>query len=363
LASHLDKIKESVRKLRAYSLKPDRGAIKINQNENPFGTPERIKREVLARMTQRSWERYPDFIPTVVREKLASFCDWTPEGIVVGNGSNELIQSLLMVSITEGRRVLISEPTFALYRQVATVLGGEIKSIPLKEDLTYDIDELLSAVETFRPDVTIICSPNNPTGCVIEDQDLSRLLDATTGLVAIDEAYYEFRQASAKSLIARYPNLVVFRTFSKAMALAGLRVGYLIAVPEIATEVSKSVLPYNLNLMSQIAAEVTLEMYTEELLPLVDMIIKERDLLYESLKAITGLEPLKSSGNFMVVRSSISPKRVYDELLNRDILIRDVSGYPMLQDYFRVSVGTPSENASLISALKEIFSETSGRIQ
>jgi len=154
-------------------------------------------------------------------------------------------------------------------------------------------------------------------------------------------------------LLREHGNLVVLRTFSKAMAMAALRVGYLLAAPELVTEVSKAVLPYNLNAVSQTAAEVAVEMYEDELRPLVQRIIAERERLFGELDRIAGLTPVRSSANFMVVRSSIK-KQVFPELLKRNILIRDVSGYPMLSDYFRLSVGTPEENDLLLSALKEI---------
>ncbi|HYT49293.1 MAG TPA: aminotransferase class I/II-fold pyridoxal phosphate-dependent enzyme, partial [Pyrinomonadaceae bacterium] len=282
---------------------------------------------------------------------------WTAAGVLAGNGSNELIQALLMVSVEKGRRVLISQPTFTLYRQIATVLDGEVLSVPLDANLRYDIGDLRRSTVESNPDVTIICSPNNPTGCVIADDDLRGLLRASNGLVVIDEAYHEFSKHSAVPLLKDHPNLVVLRTFSKAMAMAGLRVGYLLAAPDLTREIGKALLPYNLNVISQTAAEVAIELYEDKLRPLVRAIIVERDRLFTELGKIDGLFPVQSEANFMIVRSAINPRKVFDQLLKRDILIRDVSGYPMLSDYFRVSVGTPEENEKLIAALREIFKQ------
>jgi histidinol-phosphate aminotransferase len=350
-----DKIKPKVRGLRAYTLSPDRAPVKINQNENPFGVPEAVRAETLRRMGRRSWSRYPDFVPVRLHEKLAAFAGWTPDGVVAGNGSNELIQATLMVTVGEGRRVLISEPTFALYRQVTTVLGGEVLSVPLRDDLRFDVPALLSTIGRESPDVVIICSPNNPTGCVLEADDLGRLLTTTPGLVVVDEAYFEFSGQTVAPLLARHANLLVFRTFSKALGLAGLRVGYLLAAPELAREVSKAVLPYNLNVFSQTAAEVAVEMYEQELAPQIESIVAERERLFSSLNELEGLTPVASRANFMVVRSSVPPRRVYEGLLARGVLIRDVSGYPMLGDYFRLSVGTREENEKLLGGLREIL--------
>src|SRR5919112_6651054 len=172
MSNPLDKIKPRVRGLKAYTLSPDRASVKINQNENPWDAPQALKRETLRRMNERAWSRYPDFIPVSLHEKLASFAGWTPDGVVAGNGSNELIQATLMVTVCEGKRVLISEPTFALYRQVATVLGGGILSAPLDDRLSFDVEALRETIAREAPDVTILCSPNNPTGCRIGEEEL-----------------------------------------------------------------------------------------------------------------------------------------------------------------------------------------------
>ena len=361
-------IKDSVLALRPYTLAPHRASVKLNQNENPWDAPVEIKQETLNRMKDRAWSRYPDFTPQRLRERLAEFSGWQANGIIAGNGSNELIQALLMVTIGEGKRVLITEPTFALYRQIATVLGGEVVSVPLNRELQFDMAALLEEIEEKQPDVTIICSPNNPTGCVISDEQLIVVLKAARGLIVVDEAYHEFAGPgspagqpgwggghSAVPLLGDHENLVVLRTFSKAMAMAALRVGYLLASPGLVQEISKAVLPYNLNAFSQTAAEVAIEMFEARLKPLVEAICGERDRLYVGLASIPGLVPVQSRANFMVVRASMEPNQIFAELLERDILIRDVSGYPMLKDYFRVSVGTPAENDLLIRALKEIL--------
>lgn len=356
MTTPLDIIKPAVRALRAYTLSPHRATVKINQNENPWDAPAEIKDEVLRRFAKRQWSRYPDFIPVFLHEQLAKFAGWKANGVIAGNGSNELIQAVLMVTVEPGKRVLISEPTFALYRQVATVLGGDVVSVPLTAQMTYDTTALLATIEAQQPDVTIICSPNNPTGCVIEAEDLRALLRAARGLVVIDEAYHEFARQSVVPLLEEHENLIVLRTLSKAMAFAALRIGYLLAAPVLVREIGKAVLPYNLNVFSQIAAEVAIERYPVLLGPTVDAIIAERERVYRAISELRGLTPVPSKGNFMVVRANRDPKQIFAELLQRDILVRDVSGYPMLRQYFRFNVGTPEENDRLLRALDEIQS-------
>ncbi len=351
----LNTIKPEVRALRAYTLSSHRASVKINQNENPWDAPARIKQETLRRFAARKWSRYPAFVPTSLHARLAAFAGWTHDGIIAGNGSNELIQALLMVTVEAGKRVLICEPTFALYRQVTTVLGGEVERIPLTADLQYDVARMQKQIEKTQPNVTIICSPNNPTGCAIRDDSLVSLLKAAEGIVVVDEAYHEFADHSVVPLLEDHENLVVLRTFSKAMALAALRIGYLLAAPQLTREIGKALLPYNLNAFSQTAAEVAVEMYEGELRPLVKKIISERERLFRELSKIEGLAPVVSRANFMVARSRIEPKQVFNDLLRRDILVRDVSAYPLLNGYFRMSVGTPDENGNLITSLREIF--------
>jgi len=347
-------IKPAVRALRAYSLSPHRARVKINQNENPWDTPLALREEILQRFEAAKWSRYPDFIPATLHERLADFAGLRPDQIIAGNGSNELIQAAMMVTVAPGKRVLISEPTFALYKQVATVLGGTVESMSLTSSLQYNSALLLDVVEERQPDVVIICSPNNPSGCVIEDEDLVKLLKIARGLVIVDEAYHEFAEHSVVPLLHEHDNLVVLRTFSKAMALAGLRVGYLLAEAHLVREIRKAVLPYNLNAFSQIAAEVAIERYESELHPLVQRIIAERERLFRELSEIEGLTPVASRGNFMVVKSDKDPTQIFAALLERDILVRDVSGYPMLHEYFRVSVGRPEENDRLLKELRAI---------
>ena len=354
MSDALNSIKPAVRALRGYTLAPHRASLKVNQNENPWDAPARIKEEVLRRFTERKWSRYPEFVPAALHERLAAFAGWKTDGVLAGNGSNELIQASLMVTMAPGKRVLISVPTFLLYEQIATVLGGDVETVPLTNDLQYDSEALLKAVNDRQPDVTIICSPNNPTGCLLDDNALRALLEASRGLVIVDEAYHEFSEHTVVPLLHEHENLIVLRTFSKAMAFAALRLGYLLASPALTSEIHKAVLPYSVNLFAQVAAEVAMEHYDTELRPLVRQIIAERERLFGQLSSVEGLTPVASKANFMVVKSATDPRRIFTGLLEHDILVRDVSGYPMLRDYFRFSFGKPEENNQILKAIGEI---------
>ena len=348
--------KPEVTALRAYSLEPHETSIKINQNENPWETPNRIKEATLRQFENYKWSRYPPFISSGLEKRLAAFAEWEPDGVLAGNGSNELIQALLMVTISAGKCVLISEPTFTLYRQVATILGGEVKSVRMTPDFRYDTEGIVDSIGENQPQVVILCSPNNPTGTQISDNDLRRILETTSGLVVVDEAYHEFSEHTVVPLLREFGNLIVLRTFSKAMALAALRVGYLLGDADCVIEIRKALLPYNLNLFSQTAATVALDRYEDELRPLVRNILSERQRVFSEINQIKGFYPVSSTANFMIVGSELEPGVVFEHLLSRDILIRDVSRYPMLEKYFRFSVGTPEENDSLLRGLRELVS-------
>jgi len=350
----LQKIKPAVRAITAYTLTPHRASIKLNQNENPFDMPDAIKREVERRLVGRAWSRYPDFVPTALLEALATFAGWKPEGTLAGNGSNELIQATLMVTVSRGTRVVLPEPTFTLYRQIVNVLGGEVLAVPLTGDLQFDVAMIRQRAIGERADVIIICSPNNPTGCRISEEELQQIARDFDGLIVVDEAYHEFSGSTVVPLLAELPNLIVLRTFSKAMAMAGLRVGYLLARAELAREIHKATLPYNLNFFSATAAQVACERY-DLLRPQIELLISERERVCAALAAISDIAPVPSAANFMVARTAMPPRKLFNELLARDILIRDVSKYPMLADYFRLSIGSPAENDRLIAALNEVM--------
>ncbi len=353
---YLNNIKPAVRALKPYSLAVNEAPIKLNQNENPFDLPRAIREEGLRRFTGGDWARYPDFVPVDLLEKLAAHVNWTSDGIIAGNGSNEIINAVFMATISCGEKVLLSEPTFAIYRQGATVLDAEVLSVPLTSDFKHDVPAIKRAIEGHQPVVTVICSPNNPTGTIITEDELKSLLEVARGFIILDEAYWEFAGHTFVPMLREHKNLIVMRTFSKALGMASLRVGFMMASPEIAREVRKAVLPYNINRFSQTVAEVAIEMYEAELAPLVAKIINERERMFAEINRIEGIKLLATHANFFLAHTGkLAPTELYNQLYARGILIRDVSKQPMLENFVRISVGTPDETDELITALKEIY--------
>ena len=355
-------VKPAVRSLAAYTLTLHEAGVKLNQNENPWDLPEAVKRRVLEQALARPWSRYPAFDPRELLEALARASGWRPDGILAGNGSNELIEALLLVTVGAGTRVVIPEPTFTLYALMTTILGGEpvrVRLVPGSgPGLVYDAEAIAQARRRSQASLTIVCSPNNPTGNTLAQAEVERLCDESDSLVVIDEAYHEFSGQTVVPLLERHPNLVVLRTFSKAMALAGLRVGYLLASPELVREVNKARLPYNINFFSQVAAIAALQ-ERKALARTVERLVRERERVIGLLAELPGVRAWPSRANFFLLELwAADPKAVFAALLRRGVLVRDVTAYPLLGRCLRISVGSEEENDTFLHALGAALRET-----
>ena len=348
-----DVIKPEVRGLTAYTLKHFDADVKLDQNENPYELPADLKREIVDRVLRRPWGRYPEFVPSGVIKTLSKFTGWTEDGILVGNGSNELIQASLSVTLGPGRRLAVPQPTFTLYKLMATTLQADIDQVMLDEDtLAFNVDKLVAASRTA--DVVVVCTPNNPTGNLLEHEALTAVLKNAKGLVVVDEAYHEFSGQTALPLLPEHRNLVVLRTFSKAMATAGLRFGYMMAHPEIAREVYKSKLPYNVNIFTLTAAEVIIEKH-DVLSRGIANLIRERDRVFTELQKRPAVRAFASRANFILIKTAKPARELFEALYSHGVLIRDVSAYPLLERCLRISIGTPEENNRCLAALDRVL--------
>ncbi len=355
--SPLDLINTRVRNLPPYVLKSLQAEVKINQNENPFDFPEEWKEIVFERMRKISWARYPEFFPQNLIRKIAAFQNWPEEGILVGNGSNEILLALFLVGLDRGKRLLLTQPTFALYKLLAGILGAAIIEIPLQEDLEFDVERMCKVCRSEHIDLITVCSPNNPTGCQLTEEMLRQLLETHSGLFVLDEAYCEFAPANMFHLLKEYRNLVITRTFSKAAGFAGLRLGYCMGDPMLIEQVSKAKLPYSVNTFSLTAAEVLFEAQ-EKLERNIELLKQERIRVMQGLKQLREIRPYDSKANFIFFRMDRPATEVFHALHQKNILVRDVSRYPLLQDGLRVSIGTPQENDRFLKAMAEIFGST-----
>jgi histidinol-phosphate aminotransferase len=356
--SPLRHVKPQILELGAYTLKPYEPRIKLNQNESPYDIPETLKARLWERLASRPWNRYPPFVASDFISAVSEFTGWPEQGILVGNGSNELIQALLATVVGVGVPVVVPEPTFTLYRLLTGVGGGTVVPVPLDDALRFRVDAIIDAARETSPAMIVVCTPNNPTGASITRAEVERLHEETDALVVLDQAYVEFGGFDAIPLMASLPRLVILRTFSKAMAMAGLRAGYLLAHPDLAREVSKAKLPYNLNFVTEtVAAEVLRN--RSALDGQITAIRAERDRLITKLGEMEGVRVFPSDANFVlfrVERRDLDHRDVFARLLSeRGVLVRDVSGYPMLEGCLRVSAGTPEENGEFLAGMRDIL--------
>jgi histidinol-phosphate aminotransferase len=316
--------------------------VRLNTNESPYPPPPEVVADLSAALAEAatSLNRYPDREALALRAGLAAYLGHTPEGTWAANGSNEVIQQLLQAFGGPGRTALGFEPSYAMHRLIALGTGTAWAAEPRAEDFT--IRNAAEAVARHRPDVTFLCSPNNPTGTAVPASTVEEVYDATDGMVIVDEAYAEFsRSPSAVALLPGRPRLVVTRTMSKAFALAGARVGYLAADPAVVDALRLVRLPYHLSALTQAAASVALR-HTAALLAQVDTLKAERDRLVDALPVT-----VPSDANFVLFRAAGG---TWQALLDRGVLVRDVG----LPGWLRVTAGRPEENDAFLHALREV---------
>jgi histidinol-phosphate aminotransferase len=357
-AEGLALIKPAVRAQSAYTLSAPAARRKLNQNESPWDVPPTLKREVLAAAERAAWHRYPDFAPPELLAALAEHYGWTAEGVLVGNGSNELIQATLATTLETGDVVVAPAPTFSLYRLLTGVLGGRYRPVPLGPDFAYDVDALIEAAARERARVVVLNSPNNPTGSALPEGAVERLLEETGALVVCDEAYQEFGGPTALPLLRGSSRVVVLRTFSKALGMAGLRFGLALAHPAVARELAKGKLPYNVNVVTLAAAAAALR-HRDELAERVRRVVEQRARLTARLAALPALAVYPSAANFVLIRCLRHPAReVFRRLLDEyGILVRDVSASSELAQCLRISVGTAEDVDAVADALERITAE------
>jgi histidinol-phosphate aminotransferase len=357
----LSLIKPAVLAQQGYTLVSPPARRKLNQNESPFDFPGELKREVFTQVSGQSWQRYPEFVPRDLQVAVAQHYGWVPDGVLVGNGSNELIQATLSVTLGSGDRVVAPSPTFSLYRLLTGVLGGRYVPVPLGEGFEYDVDRLIETVRQEQARLVVLNSPNNPTGSVLPDDAVERILEQTEALVVCDEAYQDFGGPTALGLLAHSSRLVVLRTFSKAFGLAGLRFGLALAHPAVAREIAKGKLPYNVNLVTLAAARVAIR-NAPALAARVREIVATRDRFLARLRQVRGLTVYPTAANFVLIRCRDLPAGEVFERLYQDfgILVRDVSASPELAECLRISIGTQEDMDAVIEALEQILMEVRG---
>jgi histidinol-phosphate aminotransferase len=345
-------IKPAVAQLQAYDPHKRPGQVKLDANEHPFTLPPVVREAVLQGLAAVSINRYPDPEAEGLRHTLAKRLDVTPDMLLLGNGSDELVQMVLMACGSSGAAVLTPTPAFTMYGLGARMLDQRAVEVPLTTDWGLDMPQMLAAIARERPRVTFLATPNNPTANCFDGAAVHRLIEATPGVIVVDEAYYEFSGQTVLPLLKAYPHLLVFRTLSK-VGMASLRVGILVGNPPLVREINKVRLPYNLSTYSQVAAAVVLQ-HWEMLAPEFRAVIREREQLRQGLARIPGVTVFPSQANFLLVHVDAGAARVWEALGAHGILVRHFPGASALQDCLRITVGTPPENEFLTTTLQTI---------
>lgn len=329
--------------------------VRLNTNEAPVGPPEAFVEAYLDAVSKISWNRYPDRSAQALREAIGSLHGVSPDMVFAANGSNEVLQTLLLTFAGPGRTVVTFEPTYQLHGHIARITGATVVEGERRSDFSIDEGLLESVSKTHSPHVTFLCSPNNPTGTVDPPSTVRSALATTSGIVAVDEAYGQFAPWTALDLVDEETPLVVVRTFSKTWSMAAARLGYLIGPRWLVAELDKVVLPYHLDAAKQIAGALAIE-YRSEMDQRVADLISERQRVHAELE-VRDVEVFDSGANFILFRPRHESGRdVWQGLLDRRVLIRDCSSWPRLDGCLRVTIGTKQENDTFLERLSEVLS-------
>jgi histidinol-phosphate aminotransferase len=347
-------VRRTVRPLAAYGPPRDPAAVPLHLNESPSDLPQELKTELAERIARTDWSKYPIADGARLAEELARVYGVNAGGVLVGNGSNELLQLTLLACLEAGDAVVVAAPSFSLYALQAAALGARVIEVPLRDrggGFRFPIDELIRAARESSAKLVLLGSPNNPTGTTLTAPDAARLASEAPGLTGIDEAYRDFCGQDFAPLLAGAPRLLLFRTFSKALAAASLRCGALLGAPALCAELRKIQLPYNLSAITCLVARALIAR-PELVRTRAQLVAEERERVAGALRA-AGCTVHPSGANFLLFEQDRRPaNELHQALFARGVLIRNVSSARDLSRALRVSIGAPPLNDAFLAALK-----------
>lgn len=346
-------VRDDLRSLEGYHSPQVEVRVRLNTNEAPTPPPTAWRDAFAAELSRVEWHRYPDRGATALRAAIAELHHVDANQVFAANGSNEVLQTVLLAYASAGRRVVTFEPTYQMHGHIARLTGSTVVEGERGPDFRLDVASAVELIAATQPSVTFLCSPNNPTGLVEPASNVKKVLAAQPGLLVVDEAYGQFADWSALTMLDESIPLVVTRTFSKTWSMAASRLGYLVGPSSLVAELDKVALPYHLDAAKQIAGRLALQ-FTAEMDVRVHQIVAERERVTATLSTLA-IDVFPSGANFILFRPRSKPGRhVWQELLDRSILIRDCSGWPRLTDCLRVTIGTREENDEFLAAITEI---------
>ncbi len=351
-------VRPEILDLTAYHVPDSSGLVKLDAMENPYTWPDAVVEEWLAVLRDASLNRYPDPSSRELRARLHQlFAVPQDKGVMLGNGSDELIQLLTMAVTQPGRTVLAPDPAFSMYRMITIFSGMEYVSVPLRQDFSLDREAMLAAMARHEPAIVFIDYPNNPSGRLFDERDLVAIIEAAPGIVVIDEAYHTFAQATFMPCLEQYEHLFILRTLSK-MGLAGLRLGILAGDALWLEEINKIRLPYNINILAQLSADFALShqaMLDEQ----AEAIRRDRAWLGGAMAALPGVTVFPSDANFILFRvQGGNAVEVFERIRAQGVLIKNLHRDDgLLRDCLRVTVGTGEENRAFLAALDKALQD------
>lgn len=344
-------VRRTVRPLAAYGPPRQPAAVPLHLNESPYDLPQDLKAELVAQILASDWSKYPITDGALLGQALAQAYGVDPSAVLVGNGSNELLQLLLLACVEPGDKVVVATPSFALYALQASALGARVVEVPLRagDDFRFPVPELIAAAQGAK--LLLIGSPNNPTGTTLTPGDAAALAAGVPCLLGIDEAYRDFCGQDFAPLLQENPRLVLFRTFSKALAAASLRAGCMLAAPALCAELHKIQLPYNLSAVTCLVARELIrrpQLVAER----SRLVADERERVARAMREL-GICVHPSGANFLLFEQDRRPAgELHAALFRRGVLIRNVSSGPALGKALRVSIGAPAANEAFLAALR-----------
>lgn len=334
--------------------------VRLNTNEAPEAPPAAFTEAVRRALGDVDWHRYPDRAATELREAIGHLHQRPAAEIFCANGSNEVLQTILLAFAGPGRSVATFEPTYAMHGHIARITGAATVVAERRDDFTLDLDTVAALISAERPSVVFLCSPNNPSGTVESEESITAVLgmvEEVDGLLVVDEAYGQFAPWSATSLLAEDRSLVVTRTFSKTWAMAGARLGYLLGPAWLIAELDKVVLPYHLDSVKQRAGLAALD-FIDDMEQRVATIVEERGRLQTTLTDL-GLTVWPSGANFILFRPAddgpVDGQELWEALVERSVLVRNTSSWDRLEGCLRVTVGTKADNDRFLDAVKTVL--------
>ncbi len=347
-------LRADIQALKAYHVPDASGFVKLDAMENPYRLPGALTAELARRLADAAINLYPDptasGLKTRLRRAFGIDDRWS---LIIGNGSDELIQLVVQAVAKDGATVMGVDPSFVMYRMIAQYTRLDYVGVSLKPDFSLDMEATLAAIRQHQPAVLFLTYPNNPTGNLFPRDQLEALIEATPGLVVMDEAYLPFARETFADALDRLPNLVIMRTVSK-LGLAGLRLGYLFGAPAWVDVLDKLRMPYNVGVLNQTAASFVLD-HLDVLEAQTDQILRDRAQLVEALKAYPQFTVFPSAANFVLVRMN-DAAALHRHLLDRKIMVKPLfGGHPLLENCLRITVGSPDENRQLLAAIRDFY--------